>query len=63
MKPTSPATPFPESTEAEIQHPAYRWCVDGGGRVMVELDNWFTTREFVRHRAAVALTQNSTVRE
>lgn len=40
----------PEPGEADIQKVAYHLWIDGGRREGVELDNWFTAKELLRHR-------------
>lgn len=51
MKPAKlhPA-PGHEPTEAEIQTQAYHLWIDGGCLEGVELDNWLTAKELLKHR-------------
>jgi hypothetical protein len=47
-------TPFPptphQPSEVEIQQQAYHLWIDGGCLEGVELDNWLTAKELLRHR-------------
>lgn len=51
MHATSQKTPTrtAEPTEAEIQHQAYHLWIEGGRLEGVELDNWHSARELLRH--------------
>ncbi|MEO6873952.1 MAG: DUF2934 domain-containing protein [Opitutaceae bacterium] len=49
MKHPLPPSPV-EPTEPEIQHKAYHLWIDGGRLEGVEIDNWFTARELLRHQ-------------
>jgi hypothetical protein len=51
LNPTKPTSFAPhEPDEAEIQKVAYHLWIDGGRLEGVELDNWFSAKELLRHR-------------